>query len=801
MPIAQDTTQQIQTVCRNFLNHIEKNNSLLGRLNQTLLKKKAIVEQILNAKDSLDIDIILQTNYQANQTTREFLTSAGTTWAELVSFWMDWAYSTIRPILGTTFMHWVLSFTILLMVCNIIADLMLPLTAWLLLVVAALSTGLTMFLWNNPVIFEMEGSAFIRELEPLLSLHTDIILDGPWQKFGLSFDNQEAWLDAILEDPTIAQQVSPTGDTMLHAVMQIRQVRLPTSQQCQQVTKVVMHLKDQCYVRNQQNETPLFDINSIDPYNRESIFGLSLPLNLDHQLDEVDDFLVTIQREPAQAKRFLLLEGPPGTGKSETVVNYLKNKGHVIHTWVDGEESDRYMGNLEHRVSQFFETVNHAAKNSAFHQFHLLFVEKIDIVCPLINSSGLRMGFFNRGEIAELFQKELDKLDLPNVALIGTTANSLNVAKSMLSCATRVLYSLPNEPNREQLLKHFFVKKRISDQQIQRVAHLSIGWSHRALRTIVTGIPDVNVTDERLEASFYESTRILENDFKKNYAHAEVTMPSFRKNNERTPFAALNFKVDVLSACFEELDDFLNYPGCYSPLAMHVLLQGPPGGGKTTAVRTFAKHANIPFIYVYSGITTEELRELFIAANAFGQCIVFIDEIDKIAHENSPARELLQEQMDGLIHNSTILIGATNYPERIAPPLIDRFKFNIHVPRLNEDQRGHLITSVLNDELKQEPKLLLDEALNHELAATCPQLAKVSDKLSIRVIKWELQGFFGQQRVKEMKNPQSTASVTLEQLCSHLEKKGTQQRLLAEALSEKLATESSGIKALLSSVF
>lgn len=399
-----------------------------------------------------------------------------------------------------------------------------------------------------------------------------------------------------------------------------------------------------------------------------------------------------------------------------------------------------------------------------------------------------------------MFQTELDKLNLPNVALVGTAINSLNVAKTMLSCATRVLYSLPNESNREQLLKHFFVKKRISDQQIQRVAHLSIGWSHRALRSIVTGIPDVDVTDDQLESSFHESARVLENDFKKNHLHAEVTMPCFRKNNEQTPLAALNFRVEALSACFEELDDFLNYPGCYSPLAMHVLLQGPPGGGKTTAVRTFSKHANIPFIYVHSGITTVELRNLFLAANAFGQCIVFIDEIDKIAHETSPYRELLQEQMDGLIHNNTILIGATNYPMRLAPPLLDRFKFNIHVPRLNEDQRGLLITSVLNEELKQEPKLLLDDALNHELAATCPKLAKVSDKLSIRVIKWELQGFFGQQRVKEKKNPQLSSLVTLDQLCSHIEKKSTQQRLLGEAPPAVLSTESVGATELLFSL-
>ena len=36
---------------------------------------------------------------------------------------------------------------------------------------------------------------------------------------------------------------------------------------------------------------------------------------------------------------------------------------------------------------------------------------------------------------------------------------------------------------------------------------------------------------------------------------------------------------------------------------MHTLMYGPPGGGKTTAIRNFCEEMNLPFIVIKSGIS------------------------------------------------------------------------------------------------------------------------------------------------------------------------------------------------------
>jgi cell division protease FtsH len=118
-----------------------------------------------------------------------------------------------------------------------------------------------------------------------------------------------------------------------------------------------------------------------------------------------------------------------------------------------------------------------------------------------------------------------------------------------------------------------------------------------------------------------------------------------------------------------------------------ILMLGPPGCGKTYLAKAIATEAKLPFLSmaasefneVFVGVGSSRVRQLFKKARmlsfGFGGCIVFIDELDALAHKrvfnqfggaetNTTQNQLLVE-MDGLSgrQENIIVIGATNAPE------------------------------------------------------------------------------------------------------------------------------------------
>ena len=145
-----------------------------------------------------------------------------------------------------------------------------------------------------------------------------------------------------------------------------------------------------------------------------------------------------------------------------------------------------------------------------------------------------------------------------------------------------------------------------------------------------------------------------------------------------------------------------------------VLLEGPPGCGKTLLAKAIAGEADVPFftisgsdfVEMFVGVGASRVRDLFKQAKDNSPCIIFLDEIDAVGRrrgggfttgghdEREQTLNAILVEMDGFeATDQVIVIAATNRADVLDPALTrpGRFDRTVAVTLPDLEGRAHIL--------------------------------------------------------------------------------------------------------------
>lgn len=393
----------------------------------------------------------------------------------------------------------------------------------------------------------------------------------------------------------------------------------------------------------------------------------------------------------------ILLHGPAGTGKTEIGIRLARAGGMTFISTSASALKSEHVGGTEKAVAELFEKAK--SEGPA-----IIFVDECDSCLP------------DRGGHADAFAKSITESFLTHwqgfdgtmgVCVVGATNHKGRVDPAIMSRFSDSLeIGPPDAPARATILAKAF-KEAGMEETGDDLVHRTAGMVGRDLMMLARSLRREMLSRGEAQASAETVEDTL----------AQLRGRGSLKTDDKATWERLILPEAVLKdlkTMTRMMSSFevLRSQGIRVPRGM--LLEGPPGTGKTQVARTMANMSGLSFVPLstadvkagYVGQTAGLVRAAIERARGMAPSIVFMDEIDVLA----PARgagdaftqdligQLLQE-LDGALKDERpiFFLGATNRPDMIDAAILSRFPRTLNIPLPDDRAREEILFVLLED--------------------------------------------------------------------------------------------------------
>jgi len=414
-----------------------------------------------------------------------------------------------------------------------------------------------------------------------------------------------------------------------------------------------------------------------------------------------------------EPKKGILLEGPPGTGKTTLAKAIANELGYSFHECSASSFVEVFVGTGAQRVRELFNAAHASAPA-------VIFVDEIDAAAGS-RGEGTDGGSQEYRQTTLEFLTQMNKLTHESQILVVTATNCIEHVDEAFKAPHRfdvVTVGLPTTKGRADTLRYYLNKLRhveVSSKAMEEIVEKTKGFSQSQIKSVVNGAIQLVVNDKK-------ATKITDDYLLYSLEQARNAMRASIFGSKKKEYDSVTFQdiagMDGVVQEFQFLVHSLQNPdqlkafGVLPPKG--ILLEGRPGCGKTMLVRALANEAHCEVISVsggsfttrYAGDGAKELHRLFASAALVSPAIIFIDEVDAICMNPVLTNQLLTE-MDGFVkENNVIVIGATNHLDAIDYRLRREGRFSriLSIPLPGEAERRKIFELYI----KQLPKADLD---------------------------------------------------------------------------------------------